>query len=104
MFVSHFSFKCLSDDLFLIEVGAAQDFTFSLNLDLVQSQIVINHKNLVILVLPLSLYLISLLSRLDVVVIERVELKGNDGSDERCSKLSSLDIKLLVVHTDCDLI
>ena len=104
MFVSHFSFKCLSDYLFFIEVCATQDFAFSLNLDLVQSQIVIDHKHLVILVLPLSLNLIFLLGCLDVVVVEWVELKGKDGSDEGCSKLSSLVLKLLIDHTDCDLI
>ena len=89
VFVSHFSFKCFPDDLFVIEVGAAQDFTFSFNLDFVQSQIVINNKHLVILVLPLSLYFVFLLGCLYVVVIEWVELKRNDGSDEWCCKLSS---------------
>ena len=89
VFVSHFSFKCFSNDFLVIEIGAAQDFTLSLNLDFVQSQIVINNKHLVILVLPLSLYIILLLSCLYVVIVERVELKGNYGSDKWCCKLPS---------------
>ena len=85
------------------EVDSRHHFTFFADdVDLEQCELLVNHKNVIDLILPLLFDVVLLIHILDIIVVQRVQLECENGAIVRSLKLRYLASKL-VIFRDIDL-
>ena len=96
-FVPYFVFQGSFNRMHFTEADSRDYFTFFADdVDLEQCELLVNDKNIVDFVLPLLLDIVLLIHILNIVIVQRVQLKCENGAIVRSLKLRRLASKLLI--------